>query len=108
MQRSARLLCYAPWATAIAVALFCILFALNGDDFARDYRGLAPDGNEWPALDVWVKRDGKLRHFWAGEMGGTEDPGQDARGAAVQTAEGSRAGLAAVIQLRPAPRYSLR
>lgn len=56
-------------------------YATVGDDFARDYRGLAPDGGEWPALDVWVK-DGKLvRHFWAGELGGTEDPGQDARGA---------------------------
>ncbi|MEP6790321.1 MAG: DUF899 family protein [Ramlibacter sp.] len=51
------------------------------DDFARDYRGLAPNGDEWPALDVWVRRDGAVRHFWAGEMGGTEDPGQDARGA---------------------------
>ena len=28
-----------------------------GDDFAKDYRGLAPDGSEWPALDVW-KKDG--------------------------------------------------
>lgn len=52
-----------------------------GDDFARDYRGLSPDGDEWPALDVWVKRDGKVRHFWAGQLGGTQDPGQDARGA---------------------------
>ena len=52
-----------------------------GDDFARDYRGLSPEGEEWPALDVWVKRDGKVRHFWAGEMGGTSDPGQDPRGA---------------------------
>jgi predicted dithiol-disulfide oxidoreductase (DUF899 family) len=52
-----------------------------GDDFARDYRGLAPDGSEWPALDVWVKRDGRVRHFWAGEMGPTADPGQDPRGA---------------------------
>ena len=24
-------------------------FQTVGDDFARDYRGLAPDGNEWPA-----------------------------------------------------------
>ncbi len=52
-----------------------------GDDFARDYRGLAPDGSEWPALDVWVKRDGKVLHFWAAELGGTSDPGQDPRGA---------------------------
>ena len=56
-------------------------YATVGDDFARDYRGLAPDGSEWPALDVWVKRDGRVRHFWAAEMGGTEDEGQDARGA---------------------------
>ena len=52
-----------------------------GNDFARDYRGLAPDGSEWPALDVWVKRDGVVRHFWGSEMGETSDPGQDPRGA---------------------------
>ena len=40
-------------------------FATVGDDFARDYRGLAPDGNEWPTLDVWVKDGGKVRHFCA-------------------------------------------
>ncbi len=56
-------------------------YATVGDDFARDYRGLAPDGNEWPALDVWVKRDGKVLHFWGSELGGTADPGEDARGA---------------------------
>ncbi|MDW6024709.1 DUF899 family protein [Mesorhizobium sp. BAC0120] len=56
-------------------------YATQGDDFARDYRGLAPNGEEWPALDVWVKRDGKIFHFWGGEMGGTQDPGQDPRGA---------------------------
>ena len=51
------------------------------DAFARDYRGLSPEGDEWPALDVWVRRDGKVRHFWSGQMGGTQDPGQDPRGA---------------------------
>ena len=56
-------------------------FATIGDDFARDYRGLAPDGSEWPALDIWVRRDGRVPHFWASELGGTEDEGQDARGA---------------------------
>ena len=56
-------------------------FQCVGDGYAKDYRGLAPDGSEWPALDVWVKRDGKVHHFWAGEMGGTQDPGQDPRGA---------------------------
>jgi predicted dithiol-disulfide oxidoreductase (DUF899 family) len=56
-------------------------YATAGDDFARDYRGLAPDGSEWPALDVWVRRDGLVRHFWGSELGATSDPGQDPRGA---------------------------
>ncbi|MBG9387037.1 DUF899 family protein [Caenimonas aquaedulcis] len=54
-------------------------FYCVGDDFARDYHALQPDG-EWAALDVWVKRDGVVRHFWGGEMGAsTADPGQDPR-----------------------------
>ena len=56
-------------------------YATVGDDFARDYRGLAPDGSEWGALDVWVKQDGKVLHFWGDELGDTSDPGQDPRGA---------------------------
>jgi predicted dithiol-disulfide oxidoreductase (DUF899 family) len=52
-----------------------------GDDFARDYRGLAGDGSEWPALDVWVRRGAAVHHFWGGEGAGTEDPGQDPHGA---------------------------
>ena len=56
-------------------------FQCIGDDFARDYRALGPKDEEWPALDVWVRRDGRVHHFWAGELGGTEDPSQDPRGA---------------------------
>jgi predicted dithiol-disulfide oxidoreductase (DUF899 family) len=56
-------------------------YATVGDDFARDYRGLAPDGSEFPALDVWVRREGRVFHFWGAELGGTQDPGQDPRGA---------------------------
>jgi predicted dithiol-disulfide oxidoreductase (DUF899 family) len=52
-----------------------------GDDFPRDYRGLSPDGAEWPAMDVWIRRRGRVHHFWGGELGGTQDPGQDPRGA---------------------------
>ena len=52
-----------------------------GDDFPNDYRGLAPDGSEWPSLDVWKKTASKVHHFWAGEAGGTADPGEDAHGA---------------------------
>jgi predicted dithiol-disulfide oxidoreductase (DUF899 family) len=56
-------------------------YATVGDDFARDYRGLAADGSEWPALDVWVRQGATVRHFWGSELGGTADPGEDARGA---------------------------
>jgi predicted dithiol-disulfide oxidoreductase (DUF899 family) len=55
------------------------------DDFARDYRGLVPDGKggtmEVPALDVWVRREGRVHHFWGSQLGGTQDPGEDPRGA---------------------------
>ena len=52
-----------------------------GDDFPNDYRGLAPDGSEWPALDVWKRESSTVYHFWAGESGETADPGEDAHGA---------------------------
>ena len=52
-----------------------------GDEFPKDYRGLAPDGSEWPSLDVWKKDGNEVRHFWAGESGETADPGEDAHGA---------------------------
>jgi predicted dithiol-disulfide oxidoreductase (DUF899 family) len=45
-----------------------------GDDFPHDYRGLAQDGREWPALDVWVREGRSGRHFWAGESAGTQEP----------------------------------
>ena len=53
-----------------------------GNNFARDYRGLMEDGTDTAALNVFVKRDGKVHLFWAGELGfETADPGQDPRGA---------------------------
>jgi predicted dithiol-disulfide oxidoreductase (DUF899 family) len=52
------------------------------DNYSRDYFGLLPDGEEVPAFNVFTRRDGTIRHFWAGEMTGpTADPGQDPRGA---------------------------
>ena len=75
-------------------------YATVGDAFARDYRGLAPDGNEWPALDVWVRKDDKVFHFWGSELGGTADPGEDARGAPDPTP------LWNILDLTPAGRGS--
>ena len=49
-------------------------------DFTRDYVSAADE--DMPAFNVFTRRDGSIRHFWSGEMGGsTADPGQDPRGA---------------------------
>ena len=54
---------------------------LNGN-FSRDYHAIADDGSDIPAFNVFTRRDGTIRLFWAGEMGdGSSDPGQDPRGA---------------------------
>lgn len=57
-------------------------YSSAGNGFARDYRGLMEDGTDTAALNVFVKRDGRVHLFWAGELGfETADPGQDSRGA---------------------------
>ncbi|WP_233840304.1 DUF899 family protein [Dyella sp. 2HG41-7] len=54
---------------------------LNGN-FSRDYHAIADDGSDIPEINVFTRRDGKIRLFWSGEMGtATADPGQDPRGA---------------------------
>ncbi|KND59605.1 hypothetical protein BVER_01235c [Candidatus Burkholderia verschuerenii] len=54
---------------------------LNGN-FSRDYYGMSKEGGDEPALNVFTRRDGAIRHFWGGEMDfATADPGQDPRGA---------------------------
>lgn len=58
------------------------LYSSAENSFNRDYFAEGPDGEDWPALNVFTRRDGALRHFWGGEMTGeTADPGQDPRGA---------------------------
>src|SRR5437588_286277 len=54
---------------------------LSGE-FSRDYHALTKDGGDDAAFNVFTKRDGKIRHFWGGEMNAASaDPGQDPRGA---------------------------
>jgi predicted dithiol-disulfide oxidoreductase (DUF899 family) len=49
-------------------------------DYTRAY--VSKDDADAPALNVFTRRDGRIRHFWSGEMGpATADPGQDPRGA---------------------------
>ncbi|HEX7813747.1 DUF899 family protein [Dyella sp.] len=58
------------------------LYSDVNQHFSRDYHALGEDGGDFPALHVFTRRDGVIRHFWAGEMGDeTRDPGQDPRGA---------------------------
>jgi predicted dithiol-disulfide oxidoreductase (DUF899 family) len=58
------------------------LYSDPSAEFSRDYHGLTPDGGDDAAFNVFTRRDGAIRHFWAGEMNGaTADPGQDPRGA---------------------------
>jgi predicted dithiol-disulfide oxidoreductase (DUF899 family) len=56
------------------------LYSDASGDYTQSYVS-AEDGDA-PALNVFTRRDGKIRHFWSTEMGdGTADPGQDPRGA---------------------------
>ena len=49
-------------------------------NYTRSY--VSAEDADAPALNVFTRRDGTIRHFWGGEMGGaTADPGQDPRGA---------------------------
>jgi predicted dithiol-disulfide oxidoreductase (DUF899 family) len=58
------------------------LYSSAGNNFNRDYFAEGPNGEDYPAFNVFTRRDGKIRHFWGGEMfAGTADPGQDPRGA---------------------------
>jgi predicted dithiol-disulfide oxidoreductase (DUF899 family) len=58
------------------------LYSSGGSTFNVDYAHEDPETGDNPAFNVFVRRDGRIHHFWAGEMGpATADPGQDPRGA---------------------------
>jgi predicted dithiol-disulfide oxidoreductase (DUF899 family) len=58
------------------------LYSSGGNTFNRDYAAEDPAGDDNPALNVFTRSNGTVRHFWAEEMGPeTADPGQDPRGA---------------------------
>ncbi|MBX3622213.1 MAG: DUF899 family protein [Rhizobacter sp.] len=53
-----------------------------GDDYARDLGVLTPEGDEYPALNVFRREGDTVRLFWASEMTREmADPGQDPRDA---------------------------
>jgi len=56
------------------------IFSDMSGDYTRDY--VSAEDADMPGYSVFTRRDGTIRHFWSGEMGGaTADPGQDPRGA---------------------------
>jgi len=56
------------------------LYSDTTGDYTRTY--VSAEDADIPALNVFTRRDGTIRHFWSGEMGPeTADPGQDPRGA---------------------------
>jgi len=56
------------------------LLSSAGNNYNRDYQGEDAEGKQWPALNVFTKRDGKIHHTFCTElMFGPKDPGQDFR-----------------------------
>ncbi|MGP0088479.1 MAG: DUF899 family protein [Xanthobacteraceae bacterium] len=56
------------------------LLSSAGNTYNRDYHGEDANGSQLPCLNVFTRRDGAVRHFWASEMlFAPRDPGQDPR-----------------------------
>ena len=56
------------------------MFSDPSGDYTRDY--VNAEDADMPGYSVFTRKDGTIRHFWSGEMGGEmSDPGQDPRGA---------------------------
>jgi len=56
------------------------MYSDSTGNYTRTY--VSADDADVPALNVFTRRDGKIHHFWAGEMNNEmADPGQDGRGA---------------------------
>ena len=57
-------------------------YSSAANSFNKDYAFEEPAKGDNAAINVFTRRDGTIRHSWGDEMGpGTEDPGQDGRGA---------------------------
>lgn len=56
------------------------LLSSAGNSYNRDYFGEGPEGNQLPMLNVFVRRGGKIRHFYGTELLFAKvDAGQDGR-----------------------------
>jgi predicted dithiol-disulfide oxidoreductase (DUF899 family) len=56
------------------------LLSSASNTYNRDYHGESADGKQIPALNVFLRRDGAIRHFYQSElMFAPKEPGQDPR-----------------------------
>jgi len=56
------------------------LLSSADNSYNRDYHGETPAGSQRPMLNVFVKKDDTIRHFWGSELAYTAaDKGQDPR-----------------------------
>jgi predicted dithiol-disulfide oxidoreductase (DUF899 family) len=44
------------------------LLSSANNRYQADYHAEAPDGNQWPMANVFVRRDGATHHFWGSEL----------------------------------------
>ncbi|HEY1421050.1 MAG TPA: DUF899 family protein [Candidatus Dormibacteraeota bacterium] len=57
-----------------------LLLSAGRNTFKRDYHLESPEGFQFPIAQVFVKRSGKIRHFWSSELWWAKpDKGQDMR-----------------------------
>jgi predicted dithiol-disulfide oxidoreductase (DUF899 family) len=56
------------------------LLSSAGNSFNIDYYGENEDGDQWPSLNVFVRREGEVHHSWHSELLFTKrDAGQESR-----------------------------
>lgn len=56
------------------------LLSSDGTTYNEDYHGENPSGGQLPAVNVFVRRDGEIRHFYCTELlFAAADPGQNGR-----------------------------
>jgi predicted dithiol-disulfide oxidoreductase (DUF899 family) len=54
------------------------LYADVNGKFSQDYHAIMDDGTDTAATNVFIRRDGTIRHFWGAELGfESADPGKD-------------------------------
>jgi predicted dithiol-disulfide oxidoreductase (DUF899 family) len=58
------------------------IYSDPNSEYSKDYYANTPEWDDTAALNVFTRRDGTIRHFYAAEMSfDMSDPGQDPRGA---------------------------